>query len=706
MKKLCRPLALALGVFFTVAALSACSEPSAPERVATRICYDNLGGGYLSAEASETVVKGVKTVYAFHKDGTAASRNEIASYDAKSGKFTAQGEGYLLYELKNGAYGRVEVVPAYITDPNYRYTGDIGTDSGKISGQKLLGETHDPSFVETTDMGASTYWLFSTGWANGNDVHSSKDGISWKYEGKTTHAGDFSNGAVIPQQLKDWMNAKNNTGNIQWWAPDVVPAHGGGYWLYTCTVMSDSVIAGTRHESANEKFTPSTTYSQAAIVLYHIDEIAGKDWNRDSFTYKGVLMQSAIPQNNVYGNIDVNSIDPQIVYGEDGSMYMSYGSFGMGNWLLELDPETGLRKDGVYADGNFKDWEEIRRQRNLAVSGNAEDIGSSVPAENKYYRDFLDGKEVKTDFYGRLISLGAMEAPVIARHDRVTVSDETDEYDASGNPVNAESKSYYYSMHSYNWLAGAYQMWGGRSESVWGSYRSAAEGLVVNVNAGDPANQGNKYMGAFQWRAASKVAGCKEYSVVLPGHNDLYTANNGMHLAAYIARTDRGNAQFMTQIHQYYLNSLGDVCINPNRYGGEIDRAVSEEELFAYTDGGRFEMVVLTNSNDAAVSSGSATIYNESAEVTLDRASHEIKKNGAKIGTWQTYGKGYIKFVFDETLKGSRGYDSGETVYYGVVRPAWLGNRDQSGFTITCLGHTAGNRQNMAMFMNNYSTIE
>ena len=55
-------------------------------------------------------------------------------------------------------------------------------------------------------------------------------------------------------------------------------------------------------------------------------------------------------------------------------------------------------------------------------------------------------------------------------------------------------------------------------------------------------------------------------------------------------------------------------------------------------------------------------------------------------------------------LVSARVYDSGETVYYGVVRPSWLGNRNQSGFTISCLGH-GGEKQNMAMFMNSYSNI-
>ena len=69
------------------------------------------------------------------------------------------------------------------------------------------------------------------------------------------------------------------------------------------------------------------------------------------------------------------------------------------------------------------------------------------------------------------------------------------------------------------------------------------------------------------------------------------------------------------------------------------------------------------------------------------------------------YGNGYIKFTFTETLKGTGNRDSEETVYYGVVRNAWLNDQYRSGFTITCLGQTEGNARSMSMFMNNYSTL-
>ncbi len=710
MRRTVKILAIAVGSLLAVSALAACADENnnpdgSAEKLFARICYDNLeNDGIDIAEADTKIsIPGATEIKALGTDNFGnpiKNTDTIATYS--DGVFTAKGTGTLVFKV-NGEEGRLEVVPAYVTDPGYQYGQKAGgiSDDLDLNNSSLLGNTHDPSFIETVDSyGYPVYYLFSTGWGTGNDIHKSTDLLTWTYEGKATH-----DSAELPAEIAAWENAEKYS-DIDWWAPDIVPAYGGGYWLYTCLVSHDNPsLAPSAAESA---WTPNDVYSMASIVLYYTDSL-DKNWKDEgvNFEYKGVLMQSVIPQRTLQkemsGEIDVNSIDPQIIYTPDGKMYMAYGSFGTGNWMLELNPETGLRKDDVYADNHFKDWKYVRRQRNKVVSGDEETFNG-----NKYSTDFLAGNAVTSEYYGTLISLGAMEAPVIARHDNVKITDE------SGTELEGSGKTYYYSMHSYNWLAQNYQMWGGRSESVWGTYKSVSGGVVRNENVGNPSNQGNKYMGAFCWRDASKSANNKEINIVLPGHNDLYTTKDGVSLAAYITRTfDAHNERFCVQLHQYYLNSYGDICISPNRYGGEIDRAVSQEELFAYTDKGRFEMVVLANVEDAHIRNAGAT---NSALNSYAITSYEVKletdgkitKDSVQIGEWKMYGRGYIKLTFTETLKGATNdVDSEETVYYGVVRPAWLGNRNQSGFTITAMGHTEGTdkKTNMGLFLNNYSTI-
>lgn len=647
LNKLSKVLALALGSVFVLGLAAGCKEAE-DEPSAARICYDNLGAGFVSEADTQVVVEGAQSVSAVDAEGNAVSDPDtIATYDEATGTVTAVSEGALTLTLKGGDTFRVEVVPAYPTDPGNEYDG---TALDYSQGGKLLGGCHDPSLIEVKEDGAPAYYIFSTGWGQGNEIRRSTDLLTWDYLGKSTGAN-----AVIPK-IEEWIGGTNASGFVQWWAPDIVKAPDGGYWLYTCCVSNAKVNL------------EGTLYSMACIVLMKSDTL-----EPESFRYEGVLMQSCIPDGSA-GSIDVNSIDPQIIYDTDGKMYMAYGSFGTGNWILELDPKTGLRKDKMYQDDTFYSWQEVREFRNEAVA---------------LYSNYVYGTDVSTEYYGTMISQGAMEAPVIARHDNVTVSDE--------NGIIEEGKTYYYSMHSYNGLDVAYQMWGGRSESPLGRYHSVKGGEVYNERPAAPANQGNMYMGSFTWE--DKAATSKETDIVLPGHNDLFTTSSGMNLAAYITRTasyNTGGRVFMSQVHQYYLNSMGDICINPNRYGGEIDRSVSEEELFHFTDGGRFKLIALSNSG---YSENNAV---HSIEVVLTEDG-KITRNGSSVGSWLMYGDGYIKLTFDSVTVLSD-HAQVELTYYGVVRPAWLYEQDKSGFTITAMGQT-GLTRNCALFMNNISTV-
>lgn len=647
----------------------------------------------------------------------------IATYE--DGVVRGVSAGTLIYEDVNGNMGRIEIVPAYVTDPGdtFYYTG-TANDFNEGSYNTVLGHTHDPSLIEVTDStGLPIYYIFSTGWADrtnyassdgtittyGNAIHVSYDGMkTWEYLGRTfdyeTRDEDFINtrsGAWLYREGVD----STTTGTIStaagdtaysedsasWWAPDIVAKpDGSGYWLYTCVVDG----AGNNSGIVADPARPNYRYARACILLYESDSLEPGSFKPvlDENGDPAVLMQSTILRGESVR--DVNGIDPQIIYDTEGNMYMAYGSFGSGNYMIELDPETGLRKDGMgwQSHANIRNWVEIDIQalyRGDDVEGAHEENGESIGWTHSYY--------------GTNLSKANMEAPVLARHDNVTIMDEDEN-------ILAEDKTYYYTMHSYDGLADNYQMWGGRSESVWGVYKSTTGGIVYNAGIGSSSNEGNKYMGAFTWHTKSE--GNTELDIILPGHNDLFTNSAGTSVAAYITRQDGNTGSFVTQIHQYYLNSYGEIVINPNRYAGESSRPVTAEELFAYTDGGKFKMVVMTNNRDTT---GSFNSVNTSRDVTLEQSADDPNSGAiydgpttasTQIGTWKMYGNGYIKFTFTETLKGTGGRDSGETVYYGVVRNAWLSDQYKSGFTITCLGQTEGNTRSMSMFMNNYSTLD
>ena len=693
MKKLHHVAVVALSSLFAVSMLAACGETPTPppeelseDGFYARICYDNLNASdsYLNENDTKVTVDGnVKNIKAKDASGDSVSADSVATYDKATGTFTAVSRGTVSFEL-DGAKSKIEVVPAYVTKPGNEYQGN-GNDYDEAKSNQL-GNTHDPSFIEVEESGQTVYYLFSTGWNNrtnlygeqtyGNAIHVSYDGMmTWEYAGRTFD-WNTRDEMLADSGIENWLYGGSCYGyskaDASWWAPDIVPAPGGGYWLYTCVVDGSGDNEGMNIDGK--------LYARAACLLFYSESLY-----QGTFEYKGVLMQSSIQRRESV--MDVNGIDPQIIYTPEGKMYMAYGSFGSGNWMIELDPQTGLRKDGK------NDWQTHETIRGY-VEGDVQ----------KFYSETKLGES--HEYYGTYISKGAMEAPVIARHDNVVIADET-KYDSDGKLTETvQGKTLYYTMHSYYGLGQGYQMWGGRSEKVTGVYQNATgKGKVVNIDFGRNENQGNKYMGAFTWSNKSASAS-KEINIMLPGHNDLFTSKYGTSLAAYITRTlsysgtnYKDTGKFMVQVHQYYLNSMGDICINPNRYGGEIDRSVSKEELLAFTDNGKFQMVAFKNDWDTVNKDQDFRAANVSVEVVLT-ADGKIKSGSSEIGTWLMYGKGYIKFEFTTTT-----LVNGETVFYGVVRPAWLGNQNKSGFTITCMSHTPNATRSMTMFMNNQSTM-
>lgn len=718
MKKVHKIVALAVSSIIGLAAFAACqgtitSEGDAPSY---KICFDNLDDGIsLDASVTQVTVPDAKVVDGYDSKGNKVDNWEsIAKFN--DGTFTAVSAGRVRYQLPDGTTGNVEVVPAYVTDPGNAYAGNA-QDYSETSdqGESVLGHTHDPSIIEVRNWrGESIYYLFSTGWDStsvygdlttyGNAIHISYDGMkTWEFLGRTFDSANRQT-EVVDSAIGAWLyegkqDDETSTAKASWWAPDVVAKPDGkGYWLYTCVVDGAGGV----------KAADGKAYERACILLYESESLDPGSFKPVMVDGKpAVLVQSSL-NNGPSDPGSVNAIDPQIIYSPDGKMYMAYASFGSGNYVLELDPATGLRKDGKKAWVTHDDLRDYR-----------DEVASSNATEEAYGWEH--------DYYGKNIGKGAMEAPVIARHDNVVMMDENEK------ALEGNGSTFYYTMHSYDGLSDNYQLWGGKSTSPMGLYKSATgEGIVWNANSGYPAavnqkTQGNKYMGSFLW--TNKPDSSPELDAVLPGHNDLFTTSDGTSVAAYITRVSGNTGNFTTQIHQYYLNSYGDICINPNRYAGESNRPVSADELFTYTEKVtgqenqfKFEMIVMTNAardNNASsaddIDAGTLTANNYSRTVILSREGNAssgniYEKDGTTLlGTWKMYGNGYIAFHFENNLQGlsSAGLalDSGNKDFYGVVRTAWLNDQNKSGFTITCLGNTSGTTRSMAMFMNNYSTI-
>lgn len=429
------------------------------------------------------------------------------------------------------------------------------------------GCAHDPSLLEWE----GAYYAYSTdtfGAPCGYQIRKSTDLLHWEYIGSAFDLKnknyDYQKGRGDLQAAYDWCLTLTSEvgygvctrkdGSMSFWAPHCVRGTDGKFWLYFCLT---GYFGG----------------SKSCIGLAKSDSPEG------GFRFQSLIVQSPA------GWRTPNAIDPQVFFAE-GKMFLVYGSYGMGLYLIELDPETGLRRDG------------------------------------RCYSDFRSAKCSFSDYYGVNLACGSLEGGVIRYHEGVDVLE---------NGVWTK-KNYYYLMCSYGSLSSVYNMRCARSESPFGPYTDVnGNRLVCSTDVGT----GNKMLGSFRWNGSPVDFYC-------PGHNDMFVTKGGVRLIAYHCRTNyfierglsRSNNFHFLYLGQYAFNSDGWPVMNANRYAGEELQEVSADQLLNIT-AGKFEAVLFSQGTDTV----------KSKKVVL-RADGTV--SGAYEGTWKTYGTYYISVTLGE----------------------------------------------------------
>lgn len=545
----------------------------------------------------------------------------------------------------------------YPKDPKFVSLADDSNEN-KSSTYKSSYKAHDPVAVEARYVSssgklASRYYAFSTDndGGYGVQVRSSYDFSVWDFEGVAIEG--FANGAngvvrsngeakalysdsnfhLNPiyewiKQGSEWNDSTTGTdaNPVSWtlWAPDVVPAadnpdamEDGHWWMYSC-------------------WTTKFGSMRSIIFKLNANNVKGP------YTFDTVIVRDADTTGEGGG---INEIDPSIYYSNDGTrMFMSYGSYGDGFGVIELDPQTGHRKNATEAD-------TVAGKAMVTDNGfNAE--GSSVAY---YERDVYTGN--------------------IA----------TEEYDAS----KWEKQGKYIMMGSDGNLSTNYVMRTWESDTPDGPFTSDRGGAGFQVG------------GNWSWAADKTQAdAAKELNYYIPGHNDMLTTSDGRHLIVYHTRVSETSEGYDTGEHYLYtslidFNSKGQLVINPNRYAGDRDSLaggricpVTKADLLTKTNG-KYSVVRMTSSDPA---------YTEKREVefaencTLGDGTLTI---GSETGTWKLYGSHYIYIKI------------GADEYYGTVMPAWIRQYDETaankvkgngGLTISAVTDVKGGENKIIYF--------
>lgn len=278
--------------------------------------------------------------------------------------------------------------------------------------------------------------------------------------------------------------------------------------------------------------------------------------------------------NNDYG---VSCIDPSVFYDQQGRLWMTYGSWSGGIFLLKLDETTGLRaKSWDYGLGNAPSWNSTTLRwdpyMGLHIGG-----GWYVSGEGPYIR-YLQDPDGKNGYYYLFVSMG-FYSPEGGYTIRVFRSPTVD-----GTYTDATGDNAAFSKYVFN----------------YGN----------NLQYGFPILQNHKW----SWWANAEIA---------QGHNSVLRDEDGRAYLVYHRKFDNGTAWHNVETHELLFNDQGWIVAAPfeHRVGWGLRKTAHPVDQIA----GSWGVIAHDPVDYAALKSNAEKELRINADGTL---------GGAFTGTW------------------------------------------------------------------------
>lgn len=441
--------------------------------------------------------------------------------------------------------------------------------SGTSSGEKPIvnttsdikrGSSHDPSIVEADGK----YYIFGShrAWLKSDDL------VNW--ESFTNNLStDYKK--ILGDFWEEWPKQPANsdlTGNM--WAPDVIYNKAMKKW---CMYMS---VNGINYKSA--------------IVLLTADTIEG-DWTlvgpvvysgfRDDTVAKTdvpkVLGSSEVPTRYLSpGDTEINAIDPSVKYDDDGSLWMTFGSWFGGLWALKLDASTGLR-DYTTTYETAKD--ETDQYYGIKIAG-----GHGNSGEGSYIMK-------QGDYWYLFVSYGALQQQ------------------------------------------GGYQIREFRSKNITGPYVDEDGNSAVStetIGSNWTLKTGIRLMGSVEWSGNDNAN-----IEVAQGHNSAFVDEDGTAYVVYHTRFSNRNEEHEVRVRELLTTADGWLAAAPYEYTGVKANAKGYQESQLT---GEYEFVVHDPTTFFQGSNGTAKDgkypYKGVDEPITIKLESGGKVSGDKTGTW------------------------------------------------------------------------
>lgn len=461
------------------------------------------------------------------------------------------------------------------------------------------GNTHDPVIIKEGE----SYYAFSTDaqWGattqKGLHVRKSDDLVHWEFAGTALDVSSCSEGIDYVGYNRDGIKVDF------FWAPEVIkrPKAGGGheFWLFYCL----------------SAFGQSTSY----IGMAKSDDVTGP------YVHAHEIIRT---HSSVGGT--PNAIDPAVLVegsGADEKMWLTYGSWFGGVYLMELNPATG---EPLVT----QTLEERDVQINTATAGVMETGKKFVPAAAS-----------DPAFGTKLLSVHSAEAPHIMRH----------------------GDYYYLFVTTGKDLTYDYDVRVFRSKDITGPYADAEGRKALDASSDKTFRRfGNKVTDAHNFAYGDGLN--RGWAAI--GHCSTLTDGDETYLLSHYRGTHMDKDRFFLGVRKLFFTNGWPVAA-ANRYAGE-----QRQDLSGCTVSGTYKVHVLHKEvPNAVLNNNVISVTTKAATITLGgkEGATEGAVSGDYDGNWKFSGKDEIEIKL------------GNTVYKGIVSPQWSWERNRGTLSISAI---------------------
>ena len=445
------------------------------------------------------------------------------------------------------------------------------------------------------------------------------DAHAWQAKGNNVKGMQWAPDIIYNKTMKKWcmymsLNGDNWCSTIVCFISDDLE----GPWIYQGPV----VCSGFSGRYAHNGFAASGDWKNTDLAIATGCTSLPQQYNTDEWSPYGP-----------------NCIDPCVFYDDDDNLWMSYGSWFAGIFMIKLDKENGLR--------------DYTNTYPYQVKGVTTTAGAA------------DANATSDPYFGKKIAGGW------------GVSGEASYIQKVGK--------YYYLFMSYGGLtaAGGYQIRVFRSEKPDGPYKdcltSTGIGAVYDkprVNFGTDANrdEGVKLFGNYQWETMPNAE-------LAQGHNSAIVDHKGRALIVYHTRFLNRSEEHEVRVHQLFVNQDGWLVAAPYEFSGETytDNDIATQQLYDATEvEGDYQIIAHPYRQNTA-----AMDYEKPVTIHLN-ADGSI--SGEYTGKWELVsGTSYINL----TLKGVATANA-EVKFKGVLTEQTIDYTNIKALCFTALSSSDG----------------